>query len=752
MNDDPDVATLSGDPTIQEARKRFDRSVEWEGNARSRFIDDIKFETGDSDNGYQWPNAIRQSREVASRPCLTMNIIKQHNLQISNEARKNKSSVKIVGLGNGATVGAAEMFQAVIRRIEYLSRAQSAYTVARGWQIGGGIGWWRLTTDYADADTFDQEIFIHPVNDPLSVYLDPDIQQKDGSDSNFGFVFDNVPWDQFEEEYPRYKRESIGRNPLGIASGDDDWVSKDHIRLCEYFRKVKKPDKLISFVHLNERKTIRKSMLPRNIIEAILDDPQTRTRDIEDDQIEWKLIAGDVVIDETIWPGKFIPLVRVIGEESVVEGILDRKGHTRGMKDAQRMYNYNASAQVEFVALQGKTPWIASAKAIEELESMWNTANTTNHSVLIYNDVDDDNPERVIAPPQRTQPPNAAPAYQQGMETAFNQMMMTSGQWQNQMGMQGNERTGAAIGKRQEQGDTATFHFQDNYEEALQFTGRQFIDLIPKVYTTKRVLAIQAEDGTSMELEIDPAAKQAFTQQQAADGQIVRRVFNPNVGSYDVAATVGPAYGSKREQTVEALTLILTQAPALTGIIGDILLGAMDFDKAQEASQRLKRMVPPQALGTGPTPQEQQLEAKVQSLTMALGKALQEGGKEKLKLVGKDQMRDIDVYDSETKRLAALKEVLLADPEMIKKVLAQLGDDALGTSLKPILDANSDDIDETPKAPDSNSTNAATPPMAGAKRAPDGEWYLADPSRVGKYLHIAPLAQDKKLGRSVISG
>ena len=745
--DDPAVLALTDDPVVQEARKRYDRCAEWEGNARGRYLDDIKFAIGDSDNGYQWPNAIRQSREVANRPCLTMNIIKQHNLQISNEARKNKSSVKIVGLGNGATVSSAEMFQSVIRRVEYVSRAQSAYTVARGWQIDGGIGWWRLTTDYADPDTFDQEIYIQPVNDPLSVFLDPDIQQKDGSDAKFGLVFDNIPWEQFEEEYPKFKRDSIGMSPLGIAGTDDDWVSRDHIRLCEYFRIVNKSDTLISFVHMNERKTIRKSMLPRNMW-SILDDPMTRTRPVEEPTVEWKLIAGSKIIDETIWPGKYIPLVRVIGEETVVEGQLDRKGHTRGMKDAQRMYNYNASAQVEFVALQGKTPWVASAKAIEELESMWNTANTTNHSVLIYNDVDDDNPERVIAPPQRTQPPNAAPAYQQGMETAFNQMMMTSGQWQNQMGMMGNERTGAAIGKRQEQGDTATFHFQDNYEVALQYTGRQLIDLIPKVYTTKRVLAIHAEDGTSMDLELDPSAKQAFMQVQAVNGQTVRQIFNPNVGKYDVAATVGPAYGSKREQTVEALTLILTQAPALTGIIGDILLGAMDFDKAQEASQRLKRMVPPQALGTGPSPQEQQLEAKVQSLTMALGKALQEGGKEKLKLVGKDQMRDIDVYDSETKRLAALKEVLLADPEMVKQILSQLGNDALGTSLKPILDANSNDIDETPKA----ASPDEAPPMSGAKRAPDGEWYLADPSRVGKYLHIAPLAQDKKLGRSVISG
>src|SRR5665213_2737821 len=131
MSADPTVLALSGNPIINEARERFDRASEWESNARQRFLDDLKFANGDSDNGYQWPNAIRQSREVDNRPCLTMNIVQQHNLQISNEARKNKSSVNAVALGNGATQDAASMFSNVCRRIEYISRAQSAYTVAR---------------------------------------------------------------------------------------------------------------------------------------------------------------------------------------------------------------------------------------------------------------------------------------------------------------------------------------------------------------------------------------------------------------------------------------------------------------------------------------------------------------------------------------------------------------------------------------------------------------------------------------------
>lgn len=723
---------------IMEARKRFRWCAEWESNARARFIDDYKFANGDSDNGYQWPNSIRRNRDVDQRPCLTMNLIRQHNLIISNEARKNKASPKVVGTGNGATEASAGVFRDVCRYVELKSRAQEAYTMARKYQIDGGIGFWRLITKWATPDSFDQEVAIMPVPDPLSIYLDPDINQLDGSDARFGFAFDNVPKDEFDDAYPEWVG-IVGENPLGIASSDDDWVSREHVRVCEYFRKVTTDDRVISFLDSNrQRKTMLESQLPENVVKGLLAQPLTKTRPTKTEKIEWYLIAGDSIVDHTIWVGKYIPLVRIIGEEIVIEGILDRKGHTRAQKDAQRMYNYNASAQVEFVALQGKTPWIAAAAAIEEYETMWNTANVVNHSVLIYNAFDDQgNP---MEKPERTPPPGASPAYATGMETAFNQIMMVSGQWQNAMGMAGNERTGKAIGLRQEQSATATFHFQDNYEVGLKFTATMLIDLVPKVYDSKRILSIMAEDGATYELVIDPGAKQAYAEQQAENGQAVQRIFNPRVGMYDVAPSVGPAYGTKREEARDMLTLILTQAKELTPVIGDLLVGDMDFDSAKEAARRLKRMVPAQALGTGPTQNEQALEAKITALTTVASKALEASGKAELRLVGKDQMRDIDAYDANTKRLVGLKDFLPVNPEGLEALISNAVREALKIGLSPIVQANANDIDvdgPRPAGPESSPEDTVGEVMPpGAKKARDGKYYMEDPARRGKYLRV----------------
>lgn len=746
MADSPSVLTLSGDPVVEEARERFDRTSEFEGSWRPKFINDLKFAHADSDNGYQWPNAIRRARDVDTRPCLTMNIVRQHNLQIVNEAKRNKSEPKVIPLGNGATAESAEVVRALIRHIGHQSNAQAARTTAREFQVAGGIGWWRIVTDYEGPDSFDQEIFVRPVQDPLSIYMDPDCQQKDCSDGKFAFVFDVVTKVEFEKAYPEISMP--GPTPLGLGSMDSDWIAEDHIRVCEYFRKVPKADKLVSFLHGGQRRQIRHSKLPSNLRKKILDDPQTRIRSVFDDEVEWYLIAGQTVVDQTIWPGRWIPLIRCIGEETMIDGILDRKGHTRAMKDAQRMYNYNASAEVEFVALQGKTPWVAPAKAIEGYETYWNTANNQNHSVLPYNDVDDENPERQIAPPQRTQPPTSAPAFQMGMETAFNQMMMTSGQWQNQMGMGGNERTGRAIAERQEQSDTSVFHFQDNFEDSLRYEAKQLIDLFPKVYDTKRVKKILADDGVSMEVVIDPGSRQAYLAEQGHQNDIIRRVFNPTLGLYDIAPTFGPAYGSRRKETSDALTLILTQAPGLTGIIGDLLLRSLDFEEAQEAALRLKRMVPPMALGQGPSQSEQQLQAQVQHLTGLLSKVLQDHAKDRLKLVGKGEMRDIDAYNAETARFKALADSLDLDQGGIQQVIEQLVSESLSTKLQPILEANAPELDDEAGKPTKTGgipqgTLDQGPPIPGAQRALDGEWYMLDPTRQGKYLRVAPLAQQR---------
>jgi hypothetical protein len=752
-------SALTGNELLDVARERWDRCQEYESDFRKRFIEDVQFANADSDNNWQWPDTLRTARDAVSKPCLTINVVRQHNLMIANGLRRNKSSVRVVGVGNGATAESASVFRDLIRRIEYQSQAQaSVYAPARKWQVDGGIGWIRVATDYAGDDTFDQEVFLKPVLDPLAVYVDPDCKMHDCSDAKFLFAFDRMLPEELDELYP--DQGPWEKSPLQVSSEtlEDD----DRCIVLEYFVRVPKEDGLVSFVGPNgKRATMKRSQLEKmQGHESIMDDPLTKVRSIAMQEVRRYFIVGNRAVGEDddeeddegnpyqVWVGERIPFVPVKGEEINFRGRLDRKGHTRAMKDAQRMFNYNASSQVEHIAMQGKTPWTGAVDAFAGLENYWNKANTTNIAWLPFRHKDsegDDIPPQAL--PQRVQPPVTSPAYADMMDRAFNWLMMSSGQWQNQMGMMGNERTGEAIKQRQDQSDTSTYHFQDNYEAALQSLGRILIDVIPKVYDTQRMLKVVAEDGVEKEIEINPGARMAYFQDMDHRGEVVRRVFNPTVGKYDVAATVGPEYGTKRDESRDAMTLILTQAPALTNVIGDLLLKSMDFDEAQEAAQRLKRMVPPAALGQGPTPQEQQMQQTIAALQAALAKSLERQGKDQLKLVGKDQMRDIDVYKAETDRMKVLAPMA---PQEFQTLIQSLVQEALDTQLAPIIQANREGVEqESVEAGDKQLPEAGQSPASGnhpsrvpgARQAPDGQWYVKDPTGQSKYLHIAPKGQ-----------
>ena len=370
-----------------------------------------------------------------------------------------------------------------------------------------------------------------------------------------------------------------------------------------------------------------------------------QSREIEDHHVTWTMVVGEEIVEEQDTAFSYIPIVPLIGEEVIFDGKLDRRGHTRALKDAQRMYNYNASAAIEFGALQTKVPWIVDARSVEGYEGYWNTANTANHAFLPYNAIDDVG-QPTIKPPERNQPPISAPIYMEAMQVAEQQMMIASGQYQAQLGGESNERTGIAIQERQRQGDKATYHFIDQLGIAIAYTGKILVDLIPKVMDTKRVAMVLGEDGSRQQVQIDPSAPVAHqtVMPPAPSGQpqppaLPMRpgmppqappaapqppqdsenldasiIFNPSIGRYAVEAEMGPAFATRREEAFNAFSQIIAQQPALSTIVGDLMFKAADFPMADEIAERLRNMVPSQALG-GPSPQEQQMQAAIQHLT-----------------------------------------------------------------------------------------------------------------------------------------
>jgi hypothetical protein len=740
---DDDASRRRDKGILQEAKDRFHHAAKWEHNARKNFLEDIKFSEADAYNGYQWPNDIRRNRDVDERPCLTINKVRQHCLQIINDAKKNKPSIKYRAAGGGATLESANMLNALAKFVERRSHAASAYDTATNFQVRAGIGWWRVITEYEDEETDFQIPRIIRIDDPLMVMSDPDAKEADKSDMKYCFIFEDVDKDEFERQYPQYAKVATQQTTV---DEDSAWTRTDYIRVCEYFRVVEDDDTLYSFTVQGTRRraSIRASLLKdhKDLEDIIKNDPSTTSRHTTKKRIEWFFIVGTTIVEEGEWIGKYIPMVPVIGEETKIDGLMDRKGHTRALIDPQRMYNYWSSTAVEYGALQTKSPWVAPAEAIEGYETYWNTANKVNHSVLPYNGLNDAG--EPIPKPERVEPPVAAPVAVQGMQIAAQEFMMASGQYADMMGDQSNERSAKAIEERQRPGSTATYHYIDNLAVAVRHTGRILIDLFPKLLTQERVLRILAEDGIDFQLEIDPQQASAYQKKLQHDGQVAAHVLNPSVGLYEVEADIGPNYGTKREETANALTLLLTQAPTMVPLVGDLLLKSMDFELADEAAARLRRMVPAQALGEGPTMNEQALQAQLQNLQNLLQESMQQLATANLKLRGKEEKRDIDVKTSITAQLKALldysaKTGQLVNQEELQALLDKTIQEAAQADVLPILQANAPSLGLLPGAGGIHLPQKLTeekPPVPGARKGRDGHWYVRNYAGSNNYLAV----------------
>lgn len=588
--------------------ERHRRSVDVEASARSNYQSDLRFLYGDARNQSQWDAATVMGRTSTGRPCLTVNKTLQHVLQVTNASRQQTMGVKVRATGYGASQMAAELLEGVIRHIEAQSNAQQiAYANAIMGQVGGGIGYVHLTTDYVrDADTFDQDIFIEPVIDPLCVVLDPDATQLDKSDANWGMIIEAIPRSEWDLAYPREKDLDNTAPFDGVGEFGEDWEGKDTVRVARYYRRSEVEDTLWNVPPIPDLQVaggpMRESVMPEELLD-LCREIGAQSRTVTDHSVEWFLIGGSRVVDKGDTVFNQIPIVPFVGIEVTIDGNLDRKGLTRFLLDPQAMFNYSASKFIEGLAAQTLGSWQATDAMVAGRENEWALANVSPPGVLISNSKDPDTGSDIAGAPTPVPPPQLSPGYLQAMQTSEQQMGMASGQYQAEFGQQSNEASGRAIGERQRQSDTATYHFTDNQGMALRRIGAMLIFAIPRVYDVTRAVQVLGVDGTMTQAVIDPGLAQAH-QQMTPDGPVQsdpsaqaeaeRAVkgailaVNPKIGKYAVVADVGPSWASQTQETFNALMQVVQASPGLIAQCGDLLFRSAPFPLASEIADRLK--------------------------------------------------------------------------------------------------------------------------------------------------------------------
>ena len=667
LKSDADILTV--------ARARLDMAVSALSESREDETDDLKFYAGSPDNHWQWPADVLatrgavQGQTINARPCLTINKLPQHVRQVTNDQRQNRPGAKVIPVDDNADIEVADIFNGMIRHIEYISDADVAYDTACENQVSYGEGYIRLLTEYCEDSTFDQDIKIGRIRNSFSVYMDPTIQDPTGADAKYCFITEDLTKEEFERMYPDAAPittlQSLGVGDQSISN----WLNEDTIRIADYY--------YIDY----DRTTL--NLYPGNAtaFEGTPEDKQLKafygkpikSRESDRPKVRYCKINGYEILEQREWAGKYIPVIRIVGNEFEVDGRLYVSGLVRNAKDAQRMYNYWVSQEAEMLALAPKAPFIGYGGQFEGYEDKWKTANTNNWPYLEVNPDVTDGQGSVLSLPQRAQPPMASSGLLQAKAGASGDIKSTTGQYNASLGMGSNERSGKAILARQREGDVGTYHYGDNLARGVRHVARQLVDLIPKIYDTQRIARIIGEDGDTKMVKINPEQPEPVNKIVDQNGIVIEKIYNPGVGKYDVVATTGPGYATKRQEALEAMAQLLQGNPQLWAVAGDLFVKNMDWPGAQEMAKRFQKTIDPKFLSDAdenPALQaaQQQMQAMGQEMEQ-MHQMLQHVNQsvEVQDMKRKDYEAQVKAYEAETKRLAQVQASM--SPEQIQDIV-----------------------------------------------------------------------------------
>ncbi len=579
---------------VKECAERLRIATEAESENRAKGVEALNFR-----DGSQWPDDLYSQRKIDKRPSLTINHTNTFVRRVVNNMRQQRPRIKVHPVGDGADVAKANVISGLIRHIENLSTATIAYDTGGESAVTIGWGYWRVLSDYVDADSFDQELKIIAIRNPFTVYMDPGSVLPTGEDAEWCIITEKMKRADYARQYPDAENVEFQRT----GTGDDvsDWESKEDIRLAEYYRIRKTSDTLYRMTNGMALFDDQIDALAEQLSAARVDyakDAKGKkiSRPSVRQMVEWYKLNGQAIVDRRAkdhdpLPDKWIPVIRCEGNVIDVNGRTKRKGMVADLMDPARMYNYWRTMETELLALAPKAPWVVAAGQLDG-HPEWKDANQKPYSALVYEPAYVEQPDgskQVLPPPQRMQPIPVPAGAVQAAQGAQQDLMAVAGMPHDPSAdVPGAAISGVALQRRQALADIGHYQYYDNQTRAISHTGRILLSLIPAYYSTQRMQRIIGEDGMpSMEALNQP--------RPSAENPAILEIKNDlTVGRYDVVMDCGPGYETKRQEGAESMVELLKTplAEAITKVGADLVVRNMDFAGASDLADRLAPTTP----------------------------------------------------------------------------------------------------------------------------------------------------------------
>ncbi len=591
--EDREFAALTDEEIWSEARDRLQICADAEADNRKRAKEALLFR-----EGQQWDTNVTSSVSQ-NEPELTINLTDAFVKRVENNIKQQRPRGKCHPVGEGADVEIAEIINGIGRHVETRSEASVAYDTAATSALTAGWGYFRLIAEWLDPKSFYKDLRILPIRNLFTVSMDPGAIMPSGADQNWCLISIKMKRPEYKRRYPNAR--NVAWNDVGRDEMRLNWEDKEEVRLAEYFRIREKEEKLYLIRGANGSELTRyRSELPRNGDgKVVMQDVERKfkergatiegERDSVKRQVEWFRLNGLVVVERQQIPGNWIPIFRVEGNITDIDGRIIRRGMVEAMMDPARMVNYGEVAKIKRLGLAPKAPWVGAEGQFDGHEE-WDEANRRAHSKLVYKPVTISTAQGdILLPPPTRQPPaqieQGFSEFVQGMRSNLNAVAgMPNEPGQDQQGV---VVSGRAIKRRQWLSDQSHFQYYDNLTLAIAQCWRVMVEWIPFYFSEQRMQRIIGEDSTPEMVQINQSEQVGSN----PDGSPIHKVKNDlSVGRYDIVMDTGPGYETKREEGAENLIDLLRVGP-LAEIIAkqgpDLVFRSIDHPYMQELADRL---------------------------------------------------------------------------------------------------------------------------------------------------------------------
>lgn len=579
---DPEFDAIDAKSIFLEAKDRLHIAITAETDNRN----DAKYAMNFREGNNHWDEAPTATTASMDEPELTINLTDTFVTRVENNIREQRPRGKCHPVGDGADIDIAEVINGIGRHVETRSEAGVAYDLAAKCALTAGWGYFRLIAEYVGAKSFHKDLRILPIRNIFTVYMDPSAIMPSGCDQAWCLI-------SIKQKLAEYRRKNPSAEAVNwgdLAKDSDEWHNKEEIRLAEYFRIREKEERLFLLRGPDGSEFTRyKSEMPSDESIAASGLKIEGDRSSTKRQVEWFLLNGTEVRQREQLPGTWIPVFRVEGNVTDIDGDVKRRGMVKGMQDAQRMVDYGEVSKIKRLGLAPKAPWVAAEGQLTG-HPEWDNANTQSYSVLTYKPITISTAQGdVLLPPPQRQPPAQLEAGFAEFTNGMRSNLLALAGMPNEPGQDttGQVVSGRALRRRDKLSDQAHYQYYDNLTLAIAQLWRVMVEWIPHYFPEKgRIQRIIGEDSTP----------QMVTLNAPEETEGVKRIKNDlSVGRYDVVMDTGPGYETKREEGSETLLGMLQAqviAETLMKIAPDLIFRSIDHPYMQEIADRFSAMTP----------------------------------------------------------------------------------------------------------------------------------------------------------------